>query len=156
MGDCREHNKKGDSTMTEITQTTSENQMIIGGEKVAAKDEYLHTITNLFFKINAAADGITDMGTLRWKLDYYTMTLINSVLDPDDRDNLKTAKESIYQAECIKRATKPVRTLQDLTTSVSQDARNEAMIYACTTITGEIRNYLDRYFGFEQKLAVML
>lgn len=134
----------------------SGNSMVIGGETISAKDDYLKVITNIFYKINAAADNIQKPSELQWKLNYYTDVLINSVLDPTDRDNLRIAKEDIYQAECLKRATRPVKNLEDLNGAVSVQDKDQALITACTAITGEIRNYLDRYFGFETKLAVML
>ena len=132
------------------------NSIVIGGETISAKDDYLKVITNIFYKINAAADNRQRPSDLQWILNFYTDILINSVLDPTDRDNLRIAKEDIYQAECLKRATKPVRTVEDLNTAVSSNDKDQALITACTTITGEVRNYLDRYFGFETKLAVML
>lgn len=130
--------------------------LVIGGETVSAKDDYLKVITNIFYKINAAADSRTKPEELQWILSFYTDVLINSVLNPSDRDNLVQAKEDIYITECIKRCSKPVRNLEELNTAITSRDRDQAMISACTRITGEIRNYLDKYFGFEQKLAVML
>lgn len=134
----------------------SGNSIVIGGETISAKDDYLKVITNIFYKINSAADNRQRPEDLQWILNFYTDVLINSVLDPVDRDNLRIAKEDIYQAECLKRATKPVKSIEDLNTAVSAKDKDQALITACTTITGEVRNYLDRYFGFETKLAVML
>lgn len=130
--------------------------MVIGGETVSAKEDYLRVITNIFYKMNAAADMRQNEKDLEWIVNYYTDMLISSVLDPTDRDNLAIAKEDIYQAECLKYAEKPIRSVEDLISAVSAENRAKAKITACTRITGEIRNYLDRYFGFETKLAVML
>lgn len=145
--------KKGDFMAGEEMAGT---HMVIGGETISAKDDYLKVITNIFYKINAAADNRHSPEELKWILNFYTDILINSVLDPTDRDNLRTAKEDIYQAECLKRASKPVRSIEDLNNAVSASDRTQAAITACTIIIGEVRNYLDRYFGFETKLAVML
>ena len=130
--------------------------IVVGGETITAKEDYLRVITNIFYKINAAADNRSQPEELQWILNFYTDILINSVLDPTDRDNLRIAKEDIYQAECLKRSTKPVKTLEELNTVLGAKDKSQATIAACTTITGEVRNYLDRYFGFETKLAVML
>jgi hypothetical protein len=141
-------------TATDMTTGTS---VVIGGEKISAKDDYLKVISNIFYKINSAADSRQKPGDLVWILDFYTNVLINCVLDPEDRDNLQTAKEDIYQAEALKRI-KPgikVQTVNDLN-QLGQAERDEAKIAACTRIMGEVRNYLDRYFGFETKLAVMM
>lgn len=130
--------------------------VVIGGETISAKDDYLRVITNIFYKINAAADNRSKPGDLQWILNFYTDILINSVLDPIDRDNLRIAKDDIFQAECLKRVTKPVKTLEELNSVISAGDKEQASITACTVITGEVRNYLDRYFGFETKLSVML
>lgn len=130
--------------------------LVIGGETVSAKDDYLKVITNIFYKINGAADGRNKPEDLQWILGYYTDMLINSVINPDDRDKLVQAKEDIYLVECIKRATKPVKSIEELNAILTTKDKDQAMIAACTRVIGEVRNYLDRYFGFEQKLSVML
>jgi len=130
--------------------------MVIGGETVSAKDDYLKVITNIFYKINGAADSRTKPEELQWILSFYTDVLINSVINPIDRDKLVQAKEDIYIIECIKRSTKPVKSLEELNATLTSKDKDQAMIAACTRIIGEVRNYLDKYFGFEQKLAVML
>lgn len=143
----------------ETTQSAPDQREVsIGGETVSAKDDYLHVITNIFYKINSAADTRSDIGQIANILNYYTDLLINSVLTPGDRDNLRIAKEDIYQAECLKRAVRPIKTVEDLNnlTIISQKDKDQALIAACTILTGEVRNYLDKYFGFETKLAVML
>jgi len=139
-----------------ITDQSTGTPVVIGGERISAKEDYLRVITNIFYKINAAADSRTKPGDLQWILNFYTDILINSVLDPTDRDNLRIAKEDIYQAECLKRVTRPVKNLEELNSVISAGDKEQAAITSCTVITGEVRNYLDRYFGFETKLSVML
>jgi hypothetical protein len=121
----------------------------VGGEKISARDEYLKTVTNLFFKINCAAD-TKSINDLQWSLNFYTDMLISSILNADARDSLRVAKEDIYQAECLKiKIRKQGNNLTD-----AED--NQARLTSCTVIIGEIKNYMDRYYGFEQRLGVLI
>lgn len=139
------------------TDMSTGSSVVIGGEKISAKDDYLKVISNIFYKINSAADSRQKPADLVWILDFYTNVMISCVLDPEDRDNLQIAKEDIFQAEMLKKVKPGVRiqTINDFN-QLGQTERDEAKITACTKIMGEVRNYLDRYFGFETKLAVML
>jgi hypothetical protein len=142
-------------------QPVEDNALVLGGERVKAKDEYLNTITNVFYKINAAADGERDLGVLQWRLDYYTDLLIGAILEPMDRDKMITAKENVYYAECLKLAEcnpkyRQPKTASELLSMLSKDELHQAKISACSKITGECRTYFDQYFGFVQKLSVMI
>ena len=128
---------------------TDGREVQIGGETISAKDDYLRTITNLMYKINSAADSMS-RSDLQWKLNYYTDMLIAAILDRGTRATMKQIKEDVYKAEVLK--------LQSFKGSknLSADEEDQAKITACTVIVGECREYMDRYFGFEMKLAVML
>jgi len=126
-----------------------DNEVILGGEKVSAKEEYLKTITNLFFKINTAAENksLTD---LQWIMNYYTDVLISAILNREVREAMSDAKESIYQVELIKKDTKKDGKV------LTEQETSQAKVMACTKIVGECRSYFDRYFGFETKLSALV
>ena len=125
-------------------------EIIIGGETVSAKDDYLKTITNLFYKINAAADG-KNLSDLQWTLNYYTDILISAILNREARESMKKAKDDIYAAEIIKRQSQ-----KEKGKTLNDEEERQARVAACTAIVGECREYFDKYFGFETKLAVMV
>lgn len=125
------------------------NEIIIGGETVTAKDDYLKTITNMLYKINSASDG-KNLNELQWTLNFYTDILISAILNREARAAMQQAKDDIFAAEIIKRqALKNGKNLTD-------EEERQARVAACTAIVGECREYFDRYFGFEMKLAVMV
>lgn len=123
-------------------------EVIIGGETVSAKDDYLKTITNMFYKINAAADG-KNLADLQWILNYYTDVLISAILNREAREAMQQAKNDVYAAEILKRSF-------GKTGEMSDEEERQARVAACTIITGECREYFDKYFGFETKLAVLV
>ncbi len=62
---------------------------------------------------------------------------------------MKQAKDDVYFAEILKR--------QELKgKALTSDEEAQARIAASTVIVGECREYFDRYFGFETKLAVLI
>jgi hypothetical protein len=132
-----------------MSDTMPGKEIVIGGETVSAKDDYLKTLTNLFYKINAAADGKT-LSELAWGMNFYTDVLISAILDPDARDLMTAAKEDILQSEIIK-----TRYATRRDTLTDEDTR-QCQVKTCTIIAGELRNYFDKYFGFEIKMAVLV
>jgi hypothetical protein len=125
-----------------------EQEVLIGGETVSAREDHLKCIINLFYKINAAADSKT-VGDLQWTLNYYTDVLISNILQSEARDLMRIAKEDIYQVELLKLKAESKEALTD-------EQRSQAKITACTVIVGEIHQYMDRYFGFEKQLAALV
>jgi hypothetical protein len=131
-------------------EPVQEKELILGGETVAAKDEFLKTIINMFYKINGAADG-KSLKDLQWILNYYTDILISFILKAEARDEMRVAKDDIYAVEILK-----IKLSKAKGEEITEEEIYQAKITACTVIVGEMRNFLDKYFGFEQQLAVFV
>jgi len=123
----------------------------VGGPEYDAKDDYIKSLANIFYKINSAAD-CNSKDQLNWQLDYYVDILINRMIDPKDRDDMREAKTALYEIEIQKIATEENKKLKDLSLSDRQDAHIETN----KRIFGELVTYFDRYYGFETQLAVMM
>lgn len=127
----------------------NDNEVILGGARIEGKDDYLKSITQIFYKINQAAD-TKNLNDLQWSMNFYTDVLISAILDRKARRAMQVAKEAIYQAELLKReATKKDHILTD-------QEEKQARVSACTEIIGECRQWFDLYFGFQTKLGVLL
>ena len=129
-----------------MDESIGSEEITLGSEKYAAKDEYPHTITNLFMKVNNAADS-QSLSNLQWTLNYYTDVLISAILDRETREAMADAKEAIFQSELMKMKLKDKDT---------EEGEKQAKVIACTKIIGEIRTYFDKYMGLEQKLAALV
>ena len=126
-------------------------EVVIGTETYSAKDDYLKTVTNLLMKVNTAADG-KELKEIAQSMNFITDVLISTVLNPTIRDQLKTAKNDIYELELIK-----IKSKKGTDDSKSYSEQEyQAELKACIEIIGEIRNVLDKYYGFEIKNAVMI
>lgn len=125
-------------------------EVVIGTETYSAKDDYLKTVTNLLMKVNTAADG-KELKEIAQSMNFITDVLISTVLNPTIRDQLKTAKNDIYELELIKTKNK-----KGIEHNITSEQEYQAQIKACIEIVGEIRNVLDKYYGFEIKNAVMI
>jgi len=125
-------------------------EVVIGTETYSAKDDYLKTVTNLLMKINSAADG-KELKEIAQSMNFITDVLISTVLNPTIRDQLKTAKNDIYELELIK-----IKMKKGMDYNITTEQEAQAQVRACTEIVGEIRNVLDKYYGFEIRNAVMI
>lgn len=126
-----------------------DNEIILGGNRVEAKEDYLKTITNVFHKINNAGD-TKNLSDLQWSMNYYTDILISAILNREARRAMMNAKEAVYQAEILKYETR------SNSKSLSGEEKMQARVTACSEIVGECRAYFDQYFGFETKLAALI
>jgi len=122
--------------------------VVVGGPEYDANGDYLSTIANIFLKINAAADSM-NIDSTSWLLDYYVNLLISRIIDPEDRDLLRDAKHSLYLIEMDDM-------IADSGDSLGADDKKRCLITANLKVIGELSSYMDRYYGFEKKLAVML
>jgi hypothetical protein len=129
----------------------------IGGSQYRGNDDYLRTINNIFNKIANLSVSNGGYKTLLWDLDFSTNCLINSIIDPEARNTMERAKETILQIEYVKRLPDGTvyNTLADVMDKLKEDEIARAGIAACMTMVGYCRTYFDRYFGFETKLEVM-
>jgi len=123
----------------------------VGGPEYDAKDDYIKSLANIFYKINSAADDY-NKDVLAWKLDYYVDILINRMIDPQDREDMREAKKALYEIEKRREAKEEHTSVSEMSTSGRQDARIETN----KKIFGELITYFDRYYGFETQLAVMM
>lgn len=114
-----------------------------------ANTEYLQTVNLLFNKIACAGDS-GSTATLHWLLNYYTGMLMARIINPEQRDQMREAREDVYLIELQKTETQRKGEL------LSVDDQRAARIEANTIIIGEMTTHFDRYFGFETKLEVML
>ena len=131
-----------------------ENSVGVGGPEYDAKDDYVKSLANLFYKINSAAD-CGNKSQLTWILDYYVDILINRMIDPTDREAMRKAKTALYHVKVTEQAKKERKSGQP-GSMVSKDGDETAHIETDKIIFGELITYFDRYYGFETQLAVML
>ena len=129
----------------------------IGGETYKGQDDYLKTINSIFNKIVGLSISNDKLSAMFWDLNYCTDLLINSIIDSKERDLLAQAKVSLYQYECLKMVDDPTKykTLNEVKKALDEADLNRAGIESCMRMIGECRTYFDKYFGLEQKLAVM-
>jgi hypothetical protein len=128
-----------------------EDMINVGGPEYDAKDDYIKSLANIFYKINSAADDYSK-DVLTWKLDYYVDILINRMIDPKDREDMREAKKALYEIEKHREAEDEHTSVSKMSTVGKQDARIETN----KKIFGELITYFDRYYGFETQLAVMV
>ncbi|HOW15058.1 hypothetical protein [Methanosarcina sp.] len=126
----------------------------VGGPEYDSKDDYIKSLANLFYKINGAAD-CRDKSQLVWLLDYYVDILINRMIDPNDREAMREAKNTLFEVEQDKELKKERQKTKEKSI-LSVDGRQDASIATNKIIFGELITYFDRYYGFETQLAVML
>jgi hypothetical protein len=135
------------------TETSAFN---IGGETVSARDDFLKGISNIYYRVAACSD-IPDNVTMSRRLEFLIKTLINTIIDPKERDRMNNAFNTLFLLEQCKRARdiRGVKSPGDLYGQLSAEFRQDALIDACTKMLGEMRNYHDKYYGFELHLQVM-
>jgi|LSQX01.1.fsa_nt_gb hypothetical protein len=129
-----------------------EDMINVGGPEYDAKDDYIKSLANIFYKINSAAD-CGNKDTLQWQLDYYVDILINRMIDPKDREDMRQAKTALVDIEIQKQMKMNKITKKE---SLAVTDRHDAIIETNKKIFGELITYFDRYYGFETQLAVMM
>jgi hypothetical protein len=122
-----------------------ENEITIGGAPYDAKDDYLKSITQILYKLTNAGD--EGLEHLSWISEYYVNLLVNRIIDPKDRDAMREAKQSLKRIrEQEKRSGK---------NTLTKDEAQKIVIEVNLVILGEMMSYVDKYYGFETRLAVM-
>jgi hypothetical protein len=145
------------TTDSSAPNINANNCITIGGETYKGSEDYLRTINGLFNRIAGISfSNAANQSAISWDLNYCTDMLINSILDPTDRAELRKAKLWVYQSECAKFTESPekYKSFDTLTKALKDEQLTKANVNTCLAIVGEVRTYLDKYFGLEKKLAV--
>ena len=70
---------------------------------------------------------------------------------------MKIAKDDIYQCELLKMQADKQRNGNERDRVVlTGEEISQAKVAACAIVVGEIRQYLDKYFGYEVKLSALV
>jgi len=116
-----------------------------------ANEGLLQSIMNVFDMISHAADS-GDLDKTAWKTNFYVKLLTARILDPEDRESLREASETLLKLRLDEANEDKKKRNEKLTKSDEMEIR----INVDLLILGEISSYIDRYFGLETKLGVML
>jgi hypothetical protein len=146
-----------ETTNSSAPGINANNSITVGGETYKGSEDYLRTINGLFNRIAGISfSNAANQSAISWDLNYCTDMLINSILDPKDRAELRKAKVWVYQAECRKLSESPekYKSFDSLAAALKEAQLTKANVNTCLAIVGEVRTYLDKYFGLEKKLAV--
>lgn len=135
----------------------SGNYVSVGSELYKGSEDYLRSIMEVYRRIGSLAMGNDQRKSLLWDIEYCTKCIINSIIDPDDRDAMNSAYQDILAIEYLKKVRDPTqyKNIDEIKKSLSDEQIVDAGIEACFVILGETRTYNDKYFGFEKKLGVM-